>query len=85
MIQTARGAAFVATETAKQRRADKLRRRARRGGKRRDEADAAIAEKNAARVAEALEGRGRRRGRRVAGSGVVAGGRGVVSRRRGRV
>lgn len=63
VIQTARGAAFVATETAKQRRADKLRRE-RAAEKRRDEADAAIAEKNAARVAEAL---------RAGGGGAVVG------------
>lgn len=63
VIQTARGAAFVATETAKQRRADKLRRE-RAAEKKQDEADAAIAEKNAGRVAEAL---------RAGGGGAVVG------------
>ncbi len=57
VIQTARGAAFAATETAKQRRADKLRRE-KNAEKRRDEADASTAEKNAARVAEALRAGG---------------------------
>lgn len=63
VIQTARGAAFVATETAKQRRADKLRRE-RAAEKKQDEADAAIAEKNVERVAEAL---------RAGGGGAVVG------------
>jgi len=57
VIQTARGAAFVATETAKQRRVDKLRRE-RAAEKKRDEADATIAEKNAGKVAEALRAHG---------------------------
>ena len=54
VIQTSRGAAFVASETAKQRRSDKLRRE-RAQEKKRDEADASIAEKNAERVVHSFK------------------------------